>query len=185
MTPEERASYNRQYNTANRLRIRKQQADYRLFNAADIKNNQKKYRTRNRSRIRKQVALYAARNRAAVNQKSKERGPDWHRKYAYGVTPTQFQAMLLAQQNACAICHIPFSETHPIGPCVDHCHKTQIVRGLLCRECNSGIGKLKDNPRLVLNALLYLTSSGADCNFFRLSLETDRAYSRWLAKIGN
>lgn len=40
--------------------------------------------------------------------------------------------------------------------CVDHDHKTGVVRGLLCWNCNVAIGKLDDNPDTVLNAYKYL-----------------------------
>ena len=39
---------------------------------------------------------------------------------------------------------------------VDHCHKTKQFRGWLCENCNSGIGKLKDDVNTVRNALKYL-----------------------------
>jgi hypothetical protein len=39
---------------------------------------------------------------------------------------------------------------------IDHCHKTGKVRGVLCSECNSAIGKLKDDPDLLRKAIVYL-----------------------------
>lgn len=39
---------------------------------------------------------------------------------------------------------------------IDHCHKTNKIRGLLCRDCNSGLGYLKDNPYILFNAIKYL-----------------------------
>ena len=39
---------------------------------------------------------------------------------------------------------------------VDHNHETGKVRGLLCNDCNRGIGLLKDNPMFLANALKYL-----------------------------
>ncbi len=40
--------------------------------------------------------------------------------------------------------------------CVDHCHKTGKIRGLLCASCNGGLGLFKDNPQALANAILYL-----------------------------
>lgn len=37
--------------------------------------------------------------------------------------------------------------------CIDHCHKTQVVRGLLCRNCNTAIGMLGDDPITVMPKL--------------------------------
>jgi hypothetical protein len=39
---------------------------------------------------------------------------------------------------------------------VDHCHKTDKVRGLLCGPCNIMLGLAKDNEMLLANAILYL-----------------------------
>ncbi|WP_255952940.1 endonuclease VII domain-containing protein [Streptomyces odontomachi] len=39
---------------------------------------------------------------------------------------------------------------------VDHCHKTGRVRGVLCFNCNSAIGKLGDDPDVVRRAVAYL-----------------------------
>lgn len=39
---------------------------------------------------------------------------------------------------------------------VDHCHQTGKIRGLLCHDCNTGIGKFKDNPSLLWKAIAYL-----------------------------
>ena len=40
---------------------------------------------------------------------------------------------------------------------VDHCHTTGKVRGYLCPTCNSGLGHLKDNPKILENAIEWLT----------------------------
>jgi len=42
---------------------------------------------------------------------------------------------------------------------VDHCHKTNKVRGILCQECNLGLGKFKDDPQLLEFARIYLLAS--------------------------
>ncbi len=39
---------------------------------------------------------------------------------------------------------------------VDHCHKTNTRRGLLCGDCNKGIGMFHDDPDRMLNAVRYL-----------------------------
>ena len=75
----------------------------------------------------------------------------------YGITPEQYDEILAFQGDRCAICQTD----HPGGPGkyswnVDHCHETGQVRGLLCLQCNAGIGKLRDSPTLVHAALRYL-----------------------------
>jgi len=44
---------------------------------------------------------------------------------------------------------------------VDHNHKTNKVRGLLCQRCNMGIGQFRDDPNLMARAVEYLTLAEA------------------------
>lgn len=71
----------------------------------------------------------------------------------YGVTPEIFERMLVEQDLACAICHNGFGETIPH---IDHDHSTGEVRGLLCSNCNVGIGFLQDDPEVLRSAIKYL-----------------------------
>jgi hypothetical protein len=54
----------------------------------------------------------------------------------YGITRNEYEALRLKQDNRCAICKRPFEKL----PHVDHDHKTGKVRGLLCGDCNRGLG---------------------------------------------
>jgi hypothetical protein len=62
-----------------------------------------------------------------------------------------FTKATIEQQGRCAICGLP---SHKLV--VDHDHETGKLRGLLCRQCNSGIGMLKDDMFTIRKALLYL-----------------------------
>lgn len=66
------------------------------------------------------------------------------------------------QNHLCAICGKAETMKHKDGRvkplCVDHCHTTDKIRGLLCGRCNSGIGMLKDDISIVESALNYLKS---------------------------
>lgn len=74
-----------------------------------------------------------------------------------GVTLDQKREMLHAQ-GFCAICSCQMTlERHKINSAhIDHDHKTGKVRGLLCVNCNHGIGKFKDNPYFLESAASYL-----------------------------
>lgn len=69
--------------------------------------------------------------------------------------------MFQKQGGLCAICHKPEKEIDkktglPRPLHVDHNHVTNEVRGLLCGECNKGIGSLKENPTILRNAAEYI-----------------------------
>lgn len=76
----------------------------------------------------------------------------YHVRHAYGLEPEQVAGLLVAQNNACAICLQPFLKS----PNVDHCHTTGRVRGLLCRECNVGLGHFGDSVEVLSRAATYL-----------------------------
>ena len=78
-----------------------------------------------------------------------------HRRSKYGITEEQYNNMILSQNNLCAICNNPSSKTLHI----DHDHKTGEVRGLLCSNCNMGMGFFKDNTVFLNNAIQYLNTS--------------------------
>src|SRR5688572_5364108 len=72
----------------------------------------------------------------------------------YGLDKSAHDALLEAQGGRCAICRTDDPKSPHWN--VDHCHKTNVVRGLLCLTCNSGIGMLNDDPDLLRAAALYL-----------------------------
>lgn len=71
----------------------------------------------------------------------------------YGLTKTQYQNLFVTQNGVCAIC----SKATIKKLAVDHDHKTKIVRGLLCANCNIGLGHFKDDINLLAKAIGYLT----------------------------
>lgn len=77
------------------------------------------------------------------------------------MTGEDYDKLLANQGYQCAICerdHRDYVENHPTHNyfVVDHDHKTGKVRGLLCSNCNSGLGKLGDTRESILKALRYL-----------------------------
>lgn len=74
-------------------------------------------------------------------------------KRKYGITIQQYDALFAAQNGVCAICSRPPGKRRLA---VDHCHTTKAVRGLLCVQCNTAIGKLNDDPELLRRAIAYL-----------------------------
>jgi hypothetical protein len=75
-------------------------------------------------------------------------------KRKYGITASTYYEMLENQGFACAACgSMPEPERKL---CIDHCHSTGRVRGLLCDKCNQALGLLQDNPQTLSNLITYL-----------------------------
>lgn len=78
----------------------------------------------------------------------------------------QYEAMLSAQGGLCAICRKVNSDGRRLV--VDHNHATKEVRGLLCSNCNRGIGCFQDSPILLTATIEYLKNKeiqhGNPCN---------------------
>lgn len=83
-------------------------------------------------------------------------------KITYGMTPDQYDDLLLRQNGKCAICEVkkPGGRTKMFF--VDHCHETGSVRGLLCMRCNTGLGLFLDNSKFLLNAISYLKENSSE-----------------------
>ena len=69
----------------------------------------------------------------------------------YGLTTEQINKL---KEKGCEMC----GATENIH--IDHNHKTQEVRGVLCTNCNRGLGHFKDSPELLRKAAEYLEQKG-------------------------
>jgi hypothetical protein len=83
---------------------------------------------------------------------------DTHLRNSYGVEPETYRAMLHAAGGQCQICGANSPGGGKRNFCVDHCHRTGVVRGLLCNRCNRAVGLLKDDAQVLANAITYLRS---------------------------
>ena len=96
-----------------------------------------------------------------VAEKRKSRA-SYYRNYNfvryYGVTTQDRNNMHTEQNGKCKICKRPIylsGATETIA-CIDHSHETGEVRGLLCQDCNRGLGLFKDSKEFLLEAARYL-----------------------------
>ena len=88
-------------------------------------------------------------------QKKLEAYPERRRrilKSRYGITPEGFDELFKKQNGRCAICKQQYHSTLHI----DHDHKTKEIRGLLCNNCNRGLGHFKDSKENLEAAVTYL-----------------------------
>ena len=81
-----------------------------------------------------------------------------HLQRTYGITPEEYDAMLVEQNNECACCgtNKPGNTRRNKYFVVDHDHTTGKVRGLLCHQCNTALGLVRDNPNTLSEMLSYL-----------------------------
>lgn len=87
---------------------------------------------------------------------TKEKRRKYHVQHAYGLSLEQLSELRTLQSDCCAICKAAFTNE----PHVDHSHKDGHVRGLLCRECNVGLGHFGDSIGVLLSAADYLRRAG-------------------------
>lgn len=109
-------------------------------------SNQKRYQTKNGKEKKR---LYTREYRKK-NTRKDTYNPIKSRKKLYGISETDYQQMLIDQQNQCGIC----KKSKPLV--VDHCHQTGKIRGLLCHRCNSSLAAFGDNIAGVIVAVDYL-----------------------------
>jgi len=97
-------------------------------------------------------------------QKIKKRGQDLlhheHKKYERrGINKEQYDLVASLQGHICAICQKPPRDKQALA--MDHNHKTNEFRGLLCKECNRALGLFGDNIDVLTNAVTYLKERGS------------------------
>ncbi len=136
-----------EWNRVNKERRKEISDKYRNLHKKQIAE---KYHLNRESILAKQKEYYRAN---AEYIKSRERLK------RYGINTRQFNDMLKTQNNLCAIClqpetQIQHGKLRPL--CVDHNHKTGEIRALLCNDCNTGLGKFKDDINLLEKSINYL-----------------------------
>ncbi len=75
----------------------------------------------------------------------------------YGLSLKGFDDLVAQQSNSCAVCGDSMEK-----PYVDHNHRSGRIRGLLCYRCNTGLGFMRENTRILLAAVEYLTLHKSD-----------------------
>lgn len=73
----------------------------------------------------------------------------------YGIRQIEYDRLYQIQQGRCGLCHIHQTELLKRFA-VDHDHKTGLIRGLLCFDCNTGLGKFGDSIERLERAAAYL-----------------------------
>jgi len=102
--------------------------------------------------------------RAKWRSKNRDLNRYYRVKERFGLDRNEYEKLLRIQDNKCAICNKPQNErinkknreSIPRSLHVDHNHETGKVRGLLCGNCNRGLGTFKEDVNLLELAIAYL-----------------------------
>ncbi len=118
----------------------------------------KKWYLKNLNSIKKRGKKYFKNNKEKIYLRRKNNGTSCYNrlyqlKSRYGILEQEYNSLLFEQDHCCKICKKKDKKL-----CVDHDHKTGNIRGLLCRDCNSGLGMFKDNTEIMLQAIKYLNN---------------------------
>lgn len=137
----------------NRLRA----ANWRAANPDKAREVSRRANAKRRSNpeTAKAISDYQARYRKANAETLRHK----ERERKFGISRKDYAELYRKQEGVCAICQKLETATRKgvvKALAVDHDHKTGRIRGLLCSDCNTGIGKLKDDPKVLQSAVQYL-----------------------------
>ena|SRR3990167_2152743 len=104
-----------------------------------------------RKQYKKSIMGKLAERRYARSEKSRLRLKARRLETRYGLSVDAYQELYKIRDGKCDICGIKKEKLD-----IDHCHKTNKVRGLLCGKCNRGLGMFMDNPELLEKAKKYI-----------------------------
>jgi len=163
----DRKEYYKEYYRNNREKIKEYNKQYHLSNReiANKKNKQwyidnpewrKQYNKDNYERDKKKREQYRKDN----PEKARESDRKQNLRHLYNLSHENWLKIYEKQDGKCAICGKTFDK--PFKAFVDHSHKTDEIRGLLCLKCNSGIGYLNDDPELLAKAMKYLLNKNGE-----------------------
>jgi hypothetical protein len=118
-----------------------------------------------RCKVCDNAAGKAYKTKHQIRQRRKQRENNWRHKYK--LERSDIEVLWEAQQGSWAICSIKLTNIEIDGNslnqgntcCIDHCHVTGKVRGLLCAKCNKSLGLFYDKAEVVYSAYMYLKNS--------------------------
>lgn len=139
--------------------------EYRKNNVEIVKAIEKRTRKKNAQKIRERSAKWYQDNREKALQyraEYRKQKADKVRlgkiKSTFGLSASEYATMIDSQDHKCAICGRHENElTRRLA--VDHCHNKGKVRGLLCGQCNTGLGQFKDSIEILSKAIAYLENT--------------------------
>lgn len=149
------------YRERHKEKIRKAREEAFKANPEKIRKYNRSYKQReyaaNPEAFKARVLKYKRQNPEKVRRSQSISSRKRTLRTKYGLTTEQYEAMVFSRGGLCDICQR--KPQRKLG--IDHDHKTGIVRGLLCHNCNVALGLMRDDPGALLAAIRYL-SPGVD-----------------------
>lgn len=149
----DRKEYQRQYRLKNKAKAKKYRIEHKdelKFSSEEWYRRHKGYNKKWRAKNKGYMKKWRAKNKDACRRYSQKTWLTKHR-----LTEELYQKMSSEQKDCCAIC-AAHKDNVSRGLHIDHDHKTGKVRGLLCMNCNTAIGKFRDDTLLLERALDYV-----------------------------
>ena len=145
LTPRCKSCVNEDNKENHKKRMRKEPEKVRAQACARTK----RYYHKNLEESRKKHREYAKAQRADPVKRAKINARK--RAGGAGLSLEEIEAILTSQGGCCAICRSP-SPGSKAGWNLDHCHRTNSVRFVLCAHCNRGLGAFRDSPEIMRRA---------------------------------
>jgi hypothetical protein len=168
---EAKRAYNREYQRRWRLehpdRVKASQKKWCENNTLKRRASIKKWRAENKERRNEYQRGWYARNPHKIkeyHENQKRNNPESVKASViktglkrFNLTVREYNAMLEKQGHVCAICGEKNKNGRRLS--IDHCHASGFVRGILCNNCNAGIGYFKEDQHLLNAAITYLVKN--------------------------
>lgn len=125
----------------------------------------RKWREKNKEHVAEYTRAYQSRPEYVARHREynrerhydmtvRERNRDNRLRREFGISLAEYNEMLTAQDNCCAICRATCKSGRQLA--VDHCHATGQIRGLLCMNCNRILGWAADDADRLMAAAAYV-----------------------------
>lgn len=134
-----------------REKARKYEKEYLKRNREKISARRKELYHLNKDRLKEVRKAWYDKRKDSPEFKARQAAKQ--REWLYGIKQEAYDNMVEEARGKCMICQ----KEAPLN--VDHDHNTNMIRGLLCIDCNLGLGRFRDNETYLENAVRYLVRS--------------------------
>lgn len=140
-----KAEHQRRWRLKNHESILAYQREWRELNKEKIRISHRAWVAANPQKTKDSRKKWNEKNGVHYRRKNRHRHKFYCLKRQYGLTKDGYDSLLAQQHFKCAACNVDLASISTNNIHVDHCHKTQKIRGILCGPCNRTLGAMKDD----------------------------------------